>query len=557
MWLAAGVLAMVVFTFIAGNQLIVGDRAITRSGLGLDFTAFYAAGTFTREGRLSELYDLSSIAAEEHRIARDNNLDLGSAFGPYWNPPVVAWLFAPLSALPYPTALNLWLLANVIALGAALWMLAQMLPPDEAGRTRHRWLLVLLVPLSMPAIQALSHGQNTCISLLLVTGVVTLWRGTRHDMRREVSDSGTPITSFSLSRYSGGGQGRGSSLDDSTLAKALIRQTVTRAFLAVALAGLLAYKPQLAAIIGGVLILDLGWMALAGMACTGLLLLAATLISMPGMLGLYLHRLPAILHFMQVEHPYLWDRHVTLTAFWRLLFQGTAAGETMTAPRLLTMLSILALAGLLCRMLWASRNSLQLLPPSWRTTSTPRTSLEMLRGFSRRVRGTPRTIVPPVNMVRGVPRTLHGWDARSAASITSKTPDPLKAGAAGETTPVPLPGGARDRIIAATVAAMPLLMPFYFDYDLLLLTVPATLFAAEWINGRGSRSPLDIWTIRAWICLYLWLFFNPPLARLTHFNLTVILLSAVAALLLLRAAARRLPLVFIGPASYNPMWDQG
>src|SRR2546430_4183331 len=36
-----------------------------------------------------------------------------------------------------------------------------------------------------------------------------------------------------------------------------------------------------------------------------------------------------------------------------------------------------------------------------------------------------------------------------------------------------------DRAIAATIAAMPLLMPFYFDYDLLLLAVPATLYAAR------------------------------------------------------------------------------
>ena len=30
----------------------------------------------------------------------------------------------------------------------------------------------------------------------------------------------------------------------------------------------------------------------------------------------------------------------------------------------------------------------------------------------------------------------------------------------------------RDRLIAATIVATPLLMPFYFDYDLLLLSVP-------------------------------------------------------------------------------------
>ncbi len=42
-------------------------------------------------------------------------------------------------------------------------------------------------------------------------------------------------------------------------------------------------------------------------------------------------------------------------------------------------------------------------------------------------------------------------------------------------------------LIAATVASTPLLMPFYFDYDQLLLAIPAVLFAAEWIRRAGFR----------------------------------------------------------------------
>jgi hypothetical protein len=42
------------------------------------------------------------------------------------------------------------------------------------------------------------------------------------------------------------------------------------------------------------------------------------------------------------------------------------------------------------------------------------------------------------------------------------------------------------RLISATIVSMPLLMPYYMDYDLLLLAVPAVLFAEEWLSCRRS-----------------------------------------------------------------------
>jgi hypothetical protein len=80
-------------------------------------------------------------------------------------------------------------------------------------------------------------------------------------------------------------------------------------------------------------------------------------------------------------------------------------------------------------------------------------------------------------------------------------------------------------------------MPFYFDYDLLLLAVPATLLAAE-LNGRttgAAARPSDRWLVGAWAAMFLWLTINPGLAGMTRVNGTVILLSAVATLLTTRA----------------------
>jgi len=73
---------------------------------------------------------------------------------------------------------------------------------------------------------------------------------------------------------------------------------------------------------------------------------------------------------------------------------------------------------------------------------------------------------------------------------------------------------------------MPLLMPFYFDYDLLLLAVPAVLTARQALAPGGIERRLTI----AWIALYAWLMVNPHVAAITRVNGTVILLAVVAAM---------------------------
>jgi hypothetical protein len=207
--------------------------------------------------------------------------------------------------------------------------------------------------------------------------------------------------------------------------------------------GLLFYKPQLAAIVTAVMVLDMGLAPLLGLAITGSTLLAITVFTMPGALAAFLHQLPANLRFMQIEHPYVWERHATLKAFWRLLLQGRGAAEPLPIVTALYAVG----GGILALML-----------------------LRKLRS------------------------------------------------------------GQRDRLIIATIVTMPLLMPFYFDYDLMLLAIPAVLFAAGRL--RASNGDADCWTLRLWITLYLWMLINPGLAASTHINLTVPLLTTLAILLL-------------------------
>ena len=93
--------------------------------------------------------------------------------------------------------------------------------------------------------------------------------------------------------------------------------------------------------------------------------------------------------------------------------------------------------------------------------------------------------------------------------------------------------GSRDRLIAASIACTPLLIPYFMDYDLLLLAVPAALYAADVIRNGGPAAA-DRWTLRAWVALYLWAYLNPGLSGMLRASLTVPLLSAVAGGLILR-----------------------
>lgn len=402
-WLAAGGLAIFLLTLVAGNFALPESKRLTSGLVGHDFLAFYTAGQFVRDGRAHDLYNLDAVKTYQHGLARRENLEVGESFGPFWNPPFYAWVFAPLATLPYRTALLIWEVINLGCLLLAIFLMTRMLQPAPRRITA---LIPLLLLTSLPLIQALTHGQNTMVSLLLLCTVVTFWR-------------------------------------------------TRRAFLAGLAAGLLLYKPQLGALVAVAVVMTLGLRAAFGLAVTGLALLAITLLTLPGTIADYLARMPVNLRQFQVENVYLWDRHVTLRAFWRLLLQGRDTGAMTTLATGCSLLSVALIAGFLARALWKHR---------------------------------PQN--PPRNL---------------------------------------------DAIIAAVIAAMPLLMPFYFDYDLLLISVAAVLYTTTRLRattaGTGDRA-----LTRTWIALYLWLMVNSTVARYTRINGTVLILCAVATLLARRAA---------------------
>jgi hypothetical protein len=67
-----------------------------------------------------------------------------------------------------------------------------------------------------------------------------------------------------------------------------------------------------------------------------------------------------------------------------------------------------------------------------------------------------------------------------------------------------------DRLIAATIVSIPLLMPYYMDYDMTLLSVAAVLCAVDAIRYGYDRSVL-----LAWVALYIAMEFNAAISGST------------------------------------------
>jgi hypothetical protein len=402
LWKFGGLLAIFVGTFYVGNFFVAPDKAISRRAMGNDFLAFYFAGHCVITGQTQDLYDLGACRQFEQQVGHDADLDIGPAYGPWWNPPFAALMFAPLAMLPYKSAQTLWWIFDSCCLIVALFLLARTLKGD--------WKIRALVPLfvltSMPFVQAFGHGQNTFFSLMLLTIAVTLWRGSK------------------------------------PLAAGIV-------------CGLLFYKPQLGAVVAMVLCLCEGRQAILGVAITGTMLAVINVVFLPGTLHDWITRMPVNLTYMQEVSPYQWERHVTFKGLWRVAVQRGIPGPTAMSVKIL----------------WGFCEAI------------------FLGGLAAVALNTVRNGVTPTS---------------------------------------------RDRLIAASILTMPLVMPFYFDYDLLLISVAMVVYAADRMRNPLDRNWEDSWFVGISCVMLVTLLFATPLASRIHVLLTIPLLAGAAAMLIRR-----------------------
>lgn len=239
-----------------------GNLDLAGQVIGTDYLEFYAAGSTVRIGESARLYDIAYQSQLQRAI-------IGPQLRYYYGfitPPFLGWFFVPFSVLPYLWSFALWSVLSLIALRLSLHLLGV-----SNSRRASLWALTWF-----PIFATISFGQNSLLSLLLLSLTFTLWR------KGKVFAAGLAVS-------------------------------------------LLLYKPQL--LIGVALLWVLekkrGLPALVGLSLGGCVLAALSFWQMPEASRAYATFARTILPSLPnwQEFP-LWHLH-TVWGFWRLLLPGS------------------------------------------------------------------------------------------------------------------------------------------------------------------------------------------------------------------------------------------
>jgi alpha-1,2-mannosyltransferase len=294
-------------------SLLLGAGKFDLAGqvVGTDYVQFYAAGSTLQRGEGARLYDFEYQKKLEQEIV-GKTFDAHHAF---ITPPFFAWLFVPLSLLPYTWSFALW---SLLGLGC-LWLSLQWAGAAQPGQ----WLGWALT--WFPVFSSISFGQNGLLSLGLLSLTCLLWC-------RE------------------------------------------RRWLAGLVCSLVLYKPQLALGVGFLWLLEWrrDWQALAGLTVGGALLAGLSFGLLPESSGVYMELSRKVLPAMASQEGFpLWHAH-TPRAFWLLLTPGLPAlGEVLALFssiagivgfiffwRRLRREPVLLFAGAVCLTLWIAPHAM-------------------------------------------------------------------------------------------------------------------------------------------------------------------------------------------------------
>ena len=206
-----GTSLMALSWFVYAHTMMVPGY-VDRAGRfkGTDYIYFYVMGSLLADGRADALYQPDAHLAEARRRI-DPSVNL---YAPYSNyGPQVAAVFAPLSGLTFGKSLAIFLLLTAVAYALSVWSVWRLCPGlHPYGR------IVLILAAGSPALfSLLRYAQLSALSLLL-------------------------------------------------LSLALAALARDRRFLAGALIGSMAFKPQLAMVMGLVMLLAAEWRVVAGAA---------------------------------------------------------------------------------------------------------------------------------------------------------------------------------------------------------------------------------------------------------------------------------------------------
>jgi len=94
------------------------------------------------------------------------------------------------------------------------------------------------------------------------------------------------------------------------------------------------------------------------------------------------------------------------------------------------------------------------------------------------------------------------------------------------------------RWLATAIVAMPLVMPYYMDYDLLLLTAAGVLYAGD-VVMKGGLTYSDRWVVRSWLTLAIVMPLEPVLGAILSVNFNTMALTMLTLTMVQQIHAKR------------------
>lgn len=136
--------------------------------IGGDFIMFYSTGQLYAENP-SLIYNYDQQAQLQQSLVSPTILP---GLNPFMNPPYVAPIYRLLNILPLPSAFIAWTVLMIAFALITVFILVRIIPAEIAAQGLNRTQLLVLVLSFFPFIESLQAGQNSGLTLLLMTCLV-------------------------------------------------------------------------------------------------------------------------------------------------------------------------------------------------------------------------------------------------------------------------------------------------------------------------------------------------------------------------------------------------
>jgi alpha-1,2-mannosyltransferase len=153
---------MLWFAWMLSCLLGPGNMDLAGQVIGTDYLQFYSAGLTLRDGQSVNLYNFDYQSQIEQNIAGPGL----QYFHAFITPPFLAWLYVPLTYLPYTLSFIVWSVLSLLFLIVSIKFLT-----IDSQVNAFKWSLTWF-----PIFAAISFGQNSLLSLLLFSITYWFWR---------------------------------------------------------------------------------------------------------------------------------------------------------------------------------------------------------------------------------------------------------------------------------------------------------------------------------------------------------------------------------------------